>query len=118
MTGFEPRTSGIGSNCYTNWATTIAQLLESYSTQTSRSRFMTLASVLGLKPSDEAGIIIDRGPEIVFDTPKRANIYFNWSSQIFTSTDHRDRSGKKSILLMMKNDDESTPPENIFCSFT
>ena len=81
MTGFEPRTSGIGSNCYTNWATTIAQLLESYSTQTSRGRFMTLASVLGLKPSDEAGIIIDRGPEIVFDTPKRANIYFNWSSR-------------------------------------
>ena len=25
MTGFEPRTSGIGSYCSTNWATTTAQ---------------------------------------------------------------------------------------------
>ena len=27
MTGFEPRTSGIGSDRYTNWATTTAQYL-------------------------------------------------------------------------------------------
>ena len=28
MTGFEPQTSGIGSDCSTNWATTTAQNIE------------------------------------------------------------------------------------------
>ena len=28
MTGIEPQTSGIGSECFTNWATTTARLID------------------------------------------------------------------------------------------
>ena len=31
MTGFEPRTSGVGSDPFTNWATTTAQIRNSLS---------------------------------------------------------------------------------------
>ena len=34
MTGFEPRTSGIGSNCSTNWATTTATVPQQLSCET------------------------------------------------------------------------------------
>ena len=35
MTGFEPRTSGLGSDRSTNWATTTAHSTESYGTESS-----------------------------------------------------------------------------------
>ena len=41
MTGFEPRTSGIGSNRSTNWATTTAHLKLFYRLQTRRNIYGT-----------------------------------------------------------------------------